>query len=485
MRIEEFLARHKIKTNPFSNAEEAQGDEILMRLLEKKNFQFGHPQWPKFYGEPPGNQTSIVFGLKGSGKTAMRLALNRALHAHNEKNKTARALLVNYDEFNNYIDIWRRDMVGTLKKSRGYFARKKTVEPSFKENWSLANHMDAIMCETTRQFEEMLKNSVSKPQRWSEHTKYELLMLAAIYLPYHSHDYKETMNNLDKLLFSKFSRFVNSLTYTLASVCTLGIYNAYRWWTANQLAKRIISHVQVLDRDIQDLRWALSHIPMTYLQHQPLTVKNEDPDNEAPRFTLLEKLIRICNASGYERLVVVIDKVDEPSFIKGDYNLMADFIVPLWNNKLLQTNGIDFKMLLPAQLHRIIRKADSDLLNTARLDKANMIHPFTWSGKHLYEMLSERTQVCHETPDKNDFTLRQIFADDVSVDEIILQLERTKIPRYASKFLNRALVDACDTILTEDLKEGELPKIPRNVFLQAATDLERDIKNDAQDLQEI
>jgi hypothetical protein len=100
-------------------------------------------------------------------------------------------------------------------------------------------------------------------------------------------------------------------------------------------------------------------------------------------------------------------------------------------------------------------------------------------------MLSERCQVCHQTPDKNDFALRQFFADDVNVDEIVSQLERTKIPRYASKFMNRALVDACDTILSEDLKGDELPKISRKVFLQAATDLERDIKNDSQDLQEI
>ena len=75
MRIEDFLTRHGLTIHPFANAEEAQGDRVLLDLLQSRQFHYGHPQWPKFLGDPPGNQTSVVFGFKGSGKTAMRLAL--------------------------------------------------------------------------------------------------------------------------------------------------------------------------------------------------------------------------------------------------------------------------------------------------------------------------------------------------------------------------------------------------------------------------
>ena len=33
-----------------------------------------HPAWDKIYGDPTEPATSVVFGEKGAGKTAMRLA---------------------------------------------------------------------------------------------------------------------------------------------------------------------------------------------------------------------------------------------------------------------------------------------------------------------------------------------------------------------------------------------------------------------------
>ena len=43
------------------------------------------PTWDKVYGDPSEPATSIIFGEKGSGKTAMRLQLARHLEQHNER----------------------------------------------------------------------------------------------------------------------------------------------------------------------------------------------------------------------------------------------------------------------------------------------------------------------------------------------------------------------------------------------------------------
>jgi hypothetical protein len=163
---------------------------------------------------------------------------------------------------------------------------------------------------------------------------------------------------------------------------------------------------------------------------------------------------------------------------------MSDFIRPLWNNKLLQTSGIQFKMLLPAQLYKTIRKGDSNLLNAARLDKANLIHPLTWSGEQLYEILSERAAVCRQGRDGLDFNLKSLFDADISRDEIVAALAKTRIPRYGAKFMNRAIAEACQTILAQDLGD-KTPVIPRGVFYKVAAEIETEIRNDAQDLLEV
>ncbi len=181
---------------------------------------------------------------------------------------------------------------------------------------------------------------------------------------------------------------------------------------------------------------------------------------------------------------MVIDKVDEPSVVHGDYDRMSDFIRPLWNNKLLQTSGIQFKMLLPAQLYKTIRKADSNLLNAARLDKANLIHPLTWSGEQLYEILSERAGVCRQGHDGMDFDLKSLFEDDISRDEVIAALGKTRIPRYGAKFMNRTIAEACQIILGRDLGD-KVPRVPRGVFYKVASEIETEIRNDAQDLLEM
>ena len=42
-----------------------------------------HPTWDKIYGNPAEPATSLVFGEKGPGKTALRLQIVRHLAAYN------------------------------------------------------------------------------------------------------------------------------------------------------------------------------------------------------------------------------------------------------------------------------------------------------------------------------------------------------------------------------------------------------------------
>ncbi len=485
MRIEEFLDRHGLEKDPFANAEEAQGDDVLLRLYQNKTFQYGHPEWPKFCGHPPGNQSSIVFGLKGSGKTAMRLALQEAIERHNQANPNDRTLLVPYDDFNAFLSNWQAQVLRESGKTAPRNERSWSSNDgiSFRDHWTLAHHLDAIMAQITSALMESTRQA-SDPAAWEEHVRYDLLFLAAIYLTERTLDYRRAIRSLYSHLFTRGRRRRNAMRRMTGNVASLGVYPLYRRFHSSAVSRRVRRLIQVVEHDPSLLRWALNHIPPRYLDAQPLLGEQVSPLNESARFETLEKLLRVARAAGFARVAVVIDKVDEPTMVSGDYERMADFVLPLWNNKVLQTSGIHLKMLLPAQLYDRVRKGDSRLLNMARLDKANIIYPLTWSGEHLYEMLSERAAVCLKPGAGDTFDLQQLFDAGVTRDSLIQELAKMKLPRHAAKFLHRCLCEAATSILPGDIENGELPTVPSRVFYRLSERFEAEMDQYARDMQE-
>jgi hypothetical protein len=71
MRLQQLLEHHGIAVNPFAE-EDAQSDPVFKERCRDATY---HPAWDKVYGDPADPATSIVFGEKGSGKTAMRMQM--------------------------------------------------------------------------------------------------------------------------------------------------------------------------------------------------------------------------------------------------------------------------------------------------------------------------------------------------------------------------------------------------------------------------
>jgi type II secretory pathway predicted ATPase ExeA len=80
MKTEQFLRHYGITGNPFSE-EDAQTDTVFKRGCLWK---IHHPAWDKFFGSPSDPSTALIFGEKGSGKTALRLQATAELAAYNE-----------------------------------------------------------------------------------------------------------------------------------------------------------------------------------------------------------------------------------------------------------------------------------------------------------------------------------------------------------------------------------------------------------------
>jgi pantothenate kinase-related protein Tda10 len=95
MKIQQFLEHHGIVRNPFAE-EDAQTDPVFKDYCIASTY---HPSWDKVYGDPREPATSVVFGERGSGKTAMRLQIARHLREYNQQNPRQRVFIVHYDDF--------------------------------------------------------------------------------------------------------------------------------------------------------------------------------------------------------------------------------------------------------------------------------------------------------------------------------------------------------------------------------------------------
>ena len=96
MKIQQFLEHHGIASNPFAD-EDAQTDLVFKGACIRNTF---HPTWDKIYGDPSEPATAVVFGEKGSGKTAIRLQIARHLTDYNADHPEHQVFVVQYDDFN-------------------------------------------------------------------------------------------------------------------------------------------------------------------------------------------------------------------------------------------------------------------------------------------------------------------------------------------------------------------------------------------------
>ena len=130
MKVQDFLDHHGIARNPFAE-EDAQTDPVFKEFCIESTF---HPSWDKVYGDPSEPATSIIFGEKGSGKTAMRLQLARHLEHYNDRHPGQRLFVIHYDDFNPFLDRFRDRL---SKRNR----RPERVLSLYK----LWDHMDAVL----------------------------------------------------------------------------------------------------------------------------------------------------------------------------------------------------------------------------------------------------------------------------------------------------------------------------------------------------
>ncbi|MCA9300760.1 MAG: hypothetical protein KDA28_16940, partial [Phycisphaerales bacterium] len=442
MNLQQFFEHWQITENPF-RGEEARHDDVFARMGGETT----HSDFEKIVGQLARPSTSIVFGEKGSGKTAIRLQLERALERHNQTTTDQRVLLVAYDDLNGALDRLH-DRVGG-----------ETPLDSFRE-MTLVDHMDAILAAASSRFTTaILDGSVRDVRARLDRTdRLGLLLVQAVYDGADdAHDRTRRLRRLLRLGKGRaraawlagsllgwivpagiaFGAFRASADFpgqawqiAFVAALVLWLLVLLRTFWVDQLlvarrARRVSKHLRMLGRPVASLQASLGQLQPQYAN--PLLPVN---DNEEVRYAMLDRLRRVMGRLGYTGMLVVIDRVDEPTLVSGDAERMRAIIWPLLNNKFLQQTEFGVKMLLPIELRHALFKESSSFFQEARLDKQNLIERLTWTGAMLYDLCDARLRACRpeEAP---VVALLDLFAEDVTRRDVVDALDQMHQPRDA------------------------------------------------------
>ena len=460
MKLHDLLSHHGIVANPFAD-EDAQTDPVFQGRCRASTF---HPQWDKVYGDPSSPATSIVFGEKGAGKTALRLQMAAQIDEHNARTETGRLFVIEYDDFNPFLDRFADRLSGRKRRNAGKVLSE----------WKLWDHMDAILSlGVTSVVDRVLGASqptgpaandlpADAAKRLDRFQRRDVLLLAAAY-----------DNSLTETFQSRWYRLRRKLRYipwqgwatqllgvaVTAAVAGVVIYNrqwawlktvwpwlivalgwalwlaqAWRWWFA---AHGVARNLRSVNRETRPLRQILMQFSGRDINGQPLPNHQRTDD----RYELLYKFQGLLKALGFSGIVVLVDRVDEPHLMNGSLENMKGLVWSMLDNKFLKQPGLGLKLLLPIELAQFVEKEDRDFYQRARLDKQNMVPSLEWTGQSLFDLANARVAACAAkgaTPQ-----LRDLFEGDVTDTRLVDAFAALRVPRHLFKFLYRLLAAHC------------------------------------------
>lgn len=456
MKIRTLLEHHGIVENPFAD-EDARTDLIFKGHCIRRTY---HPTWDKIYGNPAEPATAIVFGEKGSGKTALRLQMARHLADYNADHPGARVFVIQYDDFNPYLDRFRERFSGRRRRADRVLGQ-----------WELWDHMDAILSLGVTQLVDRILQvkQASHPAACDVEPLplasldraqvRDVMLLAACYDQSTAETSETRWRRLRRAL--RFPTWRSQWDLALGIAVTVATFGLIAWqrkweWLSNLWpyvavgagwaprlwrmawwhwqARAIARNTRVLNQNVGLLRRILMRFPRRQILGQPLPAYRRTED----RYRLLAKLQEVLGSLGFVGIVVLVDRVDEPYLINGSPELMRAMLWPMLDNKFLKHPGLGLKLLLPIELAYYVDREDRDFHQRARLDKQNLVRSLEWTGKSLYDLAQARLEAC--AVDGASPQLTDLFEESVDQRRLIEAFGSLRVPRHLFKFLYRLMI---------------------------------------------
>ncbi len=513
MNLTQFLDHWRIAENPF-RGEEARQDSVFVRIglgtvadpapagagpvvVAAQDVRppspartSAHSDFDKILGDLSHPSTSIVFGEKGSGKTAIRLQIADRVAAHNSQRPAARVLLVPYDDLNAGLERFYRRIGG------------KTPADAF-QKFRLVDHIDAVLAIVVPPLMDRIldRRTEARPlfvpavpaesalklelgpeprkvvRRLDAAARRDILLLQCVYDRPAGAEQRTTRarrmlrvplpgsfvlwSTLAWLGWIPAAAFfylaglklttgnITVQTYCFAGLLAVWLLVLGKRFAWDNLA--LVGLARRVRRQVRTQNRSEASYIRSFRQLDPgLRVGAHLPvsDSDEARYAMLERLKRTLGAFGYAGLVVVVDRVDEPTLISGDPDRMRAVIWPLFNNKFLQQSGIGVKLLLPIELRHALFKESSAFFQEARLDKQNLVERLTWTGAMLYDLCDARLKACL-APGADPISVLDLFAEDVTAKDLVDALDQMHQPRDAFKFLYACLTEHCAAVTSE------------------------------------
>jgi len=213
-----------------------------------------------------------------------------------------------------------------------------------------------------------------------------------------------------------------------------------------RLGGLIASSVRTNPRLAESYAACLQTIPSEARDRVALPTNRSDES----RYLLMDKLTRVLRAAGISGVMVVMDRIDEPTLVNGDAIRMRAVIWPMLNNKFLQQSSIGFKLLLPLELRYELLRETSAFFQEARLDKQSLVERLAWTGPMLYDLCSDRLNACR-APGTEPMGLLDFFDESVTRQDVIDALDQMHQPRDAFKLVYHCIQEHCAGV-----PEGEI-----------------------------
>lgn len=496
MTIDTFLEHWKLAEHPF-RGEEARQDALLLRMVDasvraaaqnplRPSRLPRHPDYDKIAGEFSRPSTSIVFGEKGSGKTAIRMQLATSAAAYNAGNADKRVLLVIHDDLSAPL-ARLHNRLRTVKRG------KESPAVDSLKKIRLADHVDALLMHVVPNLVDALLEHTSTGattgtseridlggteegprkalRRLDRNLKRDLLVLQVPYDrpengPERTRELRKALGVRTPLsvtvedVLAYGGWVVPALVFVMLgkrgaamqdAVAVTAFFIAMGLWLVALLkraaserfgirarARRLYRQLRTTPRSEWSFIKAIRQLPPGWRASTLLPTT----DSEEVRLAMLSRLVRVLRAFGYESVLVVMDRLDEPPIIQGDPERMKAVVWPLLSNRFLQQEAIAFKLLLPMDLRHQLMRESAAFFQDARLDKQSLIEALSWTGVTLYDLATQRLSACrpHEAA---PITLSSLFAQDVSREHLLDALEQMRQPRDAFKLLYQCIQDHC------------------------------------------
>ncbi|MDA0802817.1 MAG: hypothetical protein O2819_03570 [Planctomycetota bacterium] len=453
MDLEVFLRHHRLQSNPFAGEEAAQ-DGVFAR----SGLSYRHPEYSRIRGDVAVPLTSLVFGERGAGKTALRMQVAAEYEAAAAEGEHRGTMPIVVDSFDGLLD-----RTGGQPTNADWIDRilSAAVPPL----------VDAALDEPLQGAARIPAGKLSDAMRQAGgREKRDLLVLQSIYDRVGEARERTRRLRIALRLGGRLRTGIYFWSGTILLAMGIGwlsfverqvggfleAWQRLAWQglgvavglaggillvrflareaTLWKAAQRVSRACRAVGRGVIDLRLGFGQLRAGDLHRLPRGAALDE------RYELLERLLRVVRTGGWRSVAIFVDRVDEPQSVAGEAAAMKALVWPIMDHAILQFPGFAFKVFLPLEVRALAEEEGNAFHRRARLDKQSVVERLEWSGPALFDLLMARIRACTITGSPPPF-LHTLFADDVTPQRIADCLARLRAPRAACRFLHEVLLE--------------------------------------------